>query len=75
MLAACLRDQTAREFASQGHGLFTGVLLDTLNPENNEVGEDTAFKGVIELVAKKMRPFWQEHIAHGDRKVCRLWLC
>ena len=70
MLAACRRDRTAREYRdpSQGHGLrvFTGDLLDTLR--SNQVNENTTFQGVNDMVAEKLRRFWQEPVAHGERK-------
>lgn len=73
MLAACRRDRTAREYRdpSPGQGLFTGVLLDTLR--SNQVNENTTFQGVNDMVAEKLRRFWQEPVAHGERKNSRLW--
>jgi hypothetical protein len=41
--------------------------LDTLDSESNDVDEDTTFQGIIQLVAEKMRPFWQEPVAHGEK--------
>ena len=69
-LAACRRDQKAMEHFKQTNGLFTGVLLDTL--ESDAVDEHTTFEGLIELVAEKLRK-WQVPEVHGDRKHLRLW--
>jgi len=68
MLAACRRDRLALEHSTQSNGLFTGLLLDTL--ESDQVNEKTTFEEVIQLVAVKLR-MWQEPIADGDRK----WFC
>jgi len=38
MLAACRRDQLALEHSTQNNGLFTGVLLDTLESAQVESG-------------------------------------
>src|SRR5260221_4717520 len=70
MLAACRRDQMAKEHSTQSNGLFTGVLLDTL--ESDEVNSDTTFEGLIKLVAKELGT-WQKPVAYGERKCCRLW--
>ena len=77
MLAACRRDQLALEHSTQSNGLFTGLLLDTL--ESDRVNETTTRRSekssMIQLVAVKLR-MWQEPIvADGDRKSCRLWFC
>ena len=69
-LAACRRDQKAKEHFKQKNGLFTGVLLDTL--ESDAVDEHTTFEGLIGLVAVKLRK-WQVPEVHGDRKRLRLW--
>jgi len=63
-------DETAKEHFTQNNGLFTGVLLDTL--ESDEVDENTTFEGLITQVADKI-DIWQEPEAHGDRKHLRLW--
>jgi len=63
-------DETAKEHFTQNNGLFTGVLLDTL--ESDEVDENTTFEGLIAQVADKI-DIWQEPEAHGDRKHLRLW--
>ena len=63
-------DETAKEHFTQNNGLFTGVLLDTL--ESDEVDENTTFEGLIAQVADKI-DIWQEPEAHGDRKNLRLW--
>lgn len=70
MLAACRRDQMAKELPTQTNGLFMGMLLDTL--ESDAVDSNTTFKGLIELVAAKLRT-WQEPVAYGERKNCCLW--
>ena len=69
-LAACRRDQTAKEHFKQGNGLFTGVLLDTL--ESDAVDKYTTFEEIIQQVAKKLRN-WQVPEVKGDRKHLRLW--
>lgn len=69
-LAACRRDQTAKEHFKQNNGLFTGVLLDTL--ESDQVDENTTFEGLIEQLTEKLHK-WQVPVAHGDRKHLRLW--
>ena len=70
MLAACRRDQTAKDFDTQPNGLFTGLLLDILGSE--KVDENTTFEGAIQLVAEQLKA-WQEPVAHGERKGSRLW--
>jgi len=72
MLAACRQDQLALEHSTQNNGLFTGVLLDTL--ESAQVDEKMTFEEVVRLVAAKLRP-WQESVADGERKGSRLWFC
>lgn len=69
-LAACCAHETAKEHRTQRYGLFTGVLLDTL--ESDAVDKHTTFEGVIQLVAGKLRR-WQMPVAHGDRKNSCLW--
>ena len=70
MLAACRTEERSREYAKHNNGLFTGVLLDTL--ESDAVDTNTTFEGLIQLVAEKLRK-WQEPVAYGDRKNLRLW--
>jgi hypothetical protein len=69
-LAACRRDQKALEHFKQKNGLFTGVLLDTL--ESDMVDENTTFEGLVQQVAEKIST-WQVPVARGDRKDSRLW--
>jgi hypothetical protein len=69
-LAACRRDQKALEHFKQKHGLFTGVLLDTL--ESDTVDDKTTFEGLIQQVVEKIKK-WQVPVAHGDNKNLRLW--
>ena len=69
-LAACRMDETAKEHFTQNNGIFTGVLLDTL--ESDEVDENTTFEGLITKVADTIG-IWQEPEARGDRKHLRLW--
>ena len=69
-LAACRRDQMAKEHFKQRNGLFTGVLLDTL--KSNAVDKHTTFEGIIQQVAKKLSN-WQVPEVKGDRKYLCLW--
>lgn len=69
-LAACRGYENAREHFTQDYGIFTGVLLDTIN--SDAVDKNTTFEGVIQLVAEKLER-WQVPVAHGDRKNSRLW--
>lgn len=69
-LSACSGYETAKEHFKQDYGMFTGVLLDTL--ESDAVDKNTTFEGATRLVAEKLRR-WQVPVAHGDRKNSRLW--